>query len=94
MANEKHYGPQVPDEWTAKEKQVFKQLGIGNGEVALRRLIRGQRRINGKLYESIELIIKHLKNQSDGKKMSEELKKANKLNGLVPSADPPKCEGG
>jgi hypothetical protein len=90
----KHYGPQVPDEWTPKEKQVFRELGIGDGEVALRRLIRGQRRINGKLYDSIDLIIKHLKKQAKGNAVSRELKKAEKLNDQVPSADPPKCESG
>lgn len=92
MAKAKHYGPQVPDKWTAKEKQVFRQLGIGDGEVALRRLIRGQRRINGKLYDSIDLIISHLKKTT--KKATPELLKAEKLNDLVPSADPPKCESG
>jgi hypothetical protein len=90
----KHYGPQVPDQWTAKEKQVFRQLGIGDGEVALRRLIRGQRRINGKLYDSIDLIIAHLKKQAGSKGLSAALKKAEKLNDQVPSADPPKCESG
>jgi hypothetical protein len=90
----KQYQPPKKAEWTAKEKQVFKELGVGEGEVTMRKLIRGQRRINGKLYDSIDLIIKHLKKQSKGKALSAELKKADKLNELVPSADPPKCESG
>jgi hypothetical protein len=94
MTMAKTYGPQVPDKWTAKEKQVFKQLGVGDGELSLRKLIRGQRRINGKLYDSIDLIIAHLKKQAGGKTVSDELKKAEKLNDQVPSADPPKCESG
>jgi hypothetical protein len=88
----KLYGPQVPEEWTAEEEQVFTQLGVGNGEVSLRKLIRGQRRINGKLYDSIDLIIEHLKKTS--KKATPELREAERLNDLVPSADPPKCESG
>jgi len=60
----KQYQPPKKGEWNAKEKQVFKELGVGEGEVTLRKLIRGQRRINGKLYDSIELIIKHLKKTS------------------------------
>ena len=86
------YGPHVV--WTDEEKQVFEELGIGEDEVSLRKLIRGQRRINGKLYDSIDLIIKHLKNQAGEKAVSDELKKAEKLNDKVPSADPPKCESG
>jgi hypothetical protein len=88
----KQYQPPKKGEWTAKEKQVFKELGVGEGEVTLRKLIRGQRRINGKLYDSIELIIKHLKKIS--KKSTPELLEAERLNDLVPSADPPKCESG
>jgi hypothetical protein len=84
------YGPHAV--WTDAEKQVFEELGIGDGEVALRRLIRGQRRINGKLYDSIDLIIKHLKQTSNSE--TPELKEAETLNDLVPSADPPKCESG
>ena len=80
--------------WTDEEKQVFDELGIGEDELTLRKLIRGQRRINGKLYDSIDLIIKHLKNQAGEKAVSDELKKAEKLNDQVPSADPPKCESG
>ena len=80
------------EEWTAEEKKVFNELGIGWGDVSLRKLIRGQRRINGKLYDAIDLIIAHLKKTS--KEASPELKKAEQLNDLVPSADPPKCESG
>ena len=90
----KSYKQPRNNEWTSKEKQVFKELGVGEGEVTLRKLIRGQRRINGKLYDSIDLIIAHLKKQAGGKVMSAELKKAEKLNDQVPSADPPKCESG
>ena len=89
-----HYAGQYePDpKWTDEEQQVFDELGIGEGEVSLRKLIRGQRRINGKLYDAIDLIIAHLKKTS--KIETPELKKAEKLNDQVPSADPPKCESG
>ncbi len=84
------YGPHVV--WTDEEKQVFEELGVGEDEVSLRKLIRGQRRINGKLYDAIDLIIAHLKKTS--KIETPELKKAERLNDQVPSADPPKCESG
>jgi len=88
----KQYEPPKIDEWTDAEKQVFEELGVGEGEVSLRKLIRGQRRINGKLYDAIDLIIAHLKQTS--KTETPELQKAETLNDLVPSADPPKCESG
>jgi hypothetical protein len=89
----KKKSPKKEKPWTPQEKAVFRQLGVGEGEVSLRRLIRGQRRINGKLYDAIDLILAHLKNQAkDSKAATPELKKAEELNDLVPSADPPKCE--
>jgi hypothetical protein len=91
----KKKSPKREKPWTPKEKAVFRQLGVGEGEVSLRRLIRGQRRINGKLYDSIDLILAHLKKQARGSKAATpELEAAEKLNDLVPSADPPKCESG
>ena len=83
--------------WTAKEKRVFKELGVGEDEISLRKLIRGQRNLNGRFYESIELIIKHLNKQakksSKSKMATPELKKAGDLNDGVPG-DPPGCPVG
>ena len=66
--------------WTKEEQAVFAALGVGEGDVALRKFIRGQRRINGRLYEAIDLILAHLKKQAMGKVVSPELKKAEQIN--------------
>src|SRR5437660_1644668 len=70
--------------WTKEEQAVFSALGVSEGDVALRKFIRGQRRINGRLYEAIDLILTHLKKQTIGKAVSTELKKAEKINDGVP----------
>jgi hypothetical protein len=70
--------------WTNEEMAVFAALGVGEGDVALRKFIRGQRRINGRFYEAIDLILAHLKKQAMGKTVSTELKKAEKINDGVP----------
>jgi hypothetical protein len=70
--------------WTKEEQAVFAALGVGEGDLALRKFIRGQRRINGRLYEAIDLILVHLKKQATGKAVSIELKKAEKINDGVP----------
>ena len=96
MAGKESYGLQVPDVWNAKEKQVFRELEIGEGDVSLRRLIRGQRMINGKLYDALDLIVKHLKQQPAGKNKAGAalLKKAEKLVDAIPAEDPPRCQSG
>jgi hypothetical protein len=78
-----------------EEEAVFAAFGIGEGDVSLRRFIRGQRAINGRLYEAIELILdslprEHSKTSTlDFKKLAE----AKKINGGVPGP-PPGCGGG
>ncbi len=73
-----------------EEEAVFAAFGIGEGEVSLRDLIRGQRKINGKLYRAIGLILESLKKQS-GKASDPALDEAEKLNKGVPGP-PPGCE--
>lgn len=94
MATAKSYGLVNPGDWTPKEKRVFKELGIGEGDLAMRLLIRGQRRINGKLYDALDLVVKHLKAQPAGqsKAGSSALKEAEKLVDAIPADDPPRCE--
>ena len=48
-----------------EEEAVFAAFGIGEGEVSLRDLIRGQRKINGKLYRAIGLILESLRNSPE-----------------------------
>ena len=76
--------------WTKQERVVFKELGIGDGELGLRKLIRGQRRINGRLYEAIDLILAHL-GEGAFKAYPKQLVKAKRINDAVLSNDPPGC---
>lgn len=46
--------------WTTEELEVFDKLGVGEGNVSLRKLIRGQREINGRLYLALKLILDSL----------------------------------
>jgi hypothetical protein len=73
-----------------EEEAVFAEFGIGTGEESLRALIRGQRKINGKLYRAIDLILDSLKAQS-GKAPDPALVEAKNENDGVPGP-PPGCE--
>ena len=72
------------------EAQVFAEFGVGTGDVALRRLIRGQRKINGKLYEAIELILDALPTAKSKTSIPDaaKLAKAKKKNDGVPGPSP------
>jgi hypothetical protein len=72
-----------------EEEAVFAAFGIGTGEKSLRALIKGQRKINGKLYRAIDLILESLKKQS--KAADPALDEAQKINEGVPGP-PPGCE--
>lgn len=72
------------------DEDVFEIFGVGKGDVALRKFIRGQRAINGSLYRSIEDILDHLKTQS--KKASPGLKRAEKRNDDIPGKVAPFCK--
>ena len=76
------------DVWTKEEKAVFAAFGIGEGEVSLRRFISGQRKINGRLYTAIELILDSL---PKGKTANPSLATAKKINDGVPGP-PPGCD--
>src|SRR5204863_6956054 len=83
--------------WTKEEEAIFEEFGIGEGEVSLRRLIRGQRKINGRLYRAIALMLEAFDANKGNEKMklsssAEKLmNKARKLNAGVPG-DPPGCD--
>jgi hypothetical protein len=85
-------GSKKKDSWTKAERVVFKAFGIGEGEVSLRRFIRGQRRINKRLYQAIDLILDALPKQT-GKAASaanKKLARAKVINEGVPGP-PPGC---
>ena len=93
-ANAKQFKMPKKTEWTPKEKQVFKELGIGEGEVTLRKFIRGQRQINGRLYKAIDLIGEGLKADRKGqsKKHNDCVERACKINEEIPGKVPPYCD--
>ena len=74
----------------AKEKtdqQVFKEFGLGPDKKSLRELVSSQRKINGRLYKSIEAILDALpKGPSKGPLTLDfdALAKADKINEEVP----------
>ena len=74
-----------------KEKtaeDVFAEFGVGTGDVAMRKLIRGQRKLNKRFYKTLEAILDHLKKSK--KKPDQALLRAEKLNDGVPG-DGPGC---
>ena len=74
-----------------KEKtseDVFAEFGVGTGDVAMRKFIRGQRRINKRFYKTMEAILDHL-NKSQ-KNPDKALLRADALNEGVPG-DGPGC---
>ena len=75
--------------WTDEEKKVFDEFGVGLGDESMRRLIRGQRSINKRFYETLEVVLDRLsKNQKSGR--DEELERVIELNKGVPG-DSPGC---
>ena len=79
-----------PDEvWTAEEEKVFAAFGVGKNDLAMRRLIRGQRKINGRFYKAIDNILESLKSPSQGP--NDLLTKADNYNEGVPGP-PPGCD--
>jgi hypothetical protein len=78
--------------WTVDEKKVFDEFGIGLGDESMRKLIRGQRSINHRFYESIEVILARLPKLVSNKKTGkdEELERVIELNKGVPG-DSPGC---
>jgi hypothetical protein len=78
-----------------KEKtaeDVFAEFGVGTGDVAMRKFIRGQRKLNKRFYKTMEAILDHLKKGQDQKRPDQALLKAEKLNDGVPG-DGPGCGG-
>lgn len=73
---------------TKTAEDVFKEFGVGTGDVAMRKFIRGQRRINKRFYKTIEAILDHLKKNQ--KRPDQALLRAEKLNDGVPG-DGPGC---
>lgn len=78
------------EEWTADEEKVFNEFGVGSGDESMRRLIRGQRSINHRFYEAIEVILARLPKNEGKTGKDEELERVIELNKAVPG-DSPGC---
>ena len=82
------------------DEDVFKIFGVGTGDKALRAFISGQRKINGRLYKAIDLIVDALARTrtnvkmatADDKKRAAALDRAVKLNEVIPGKVPPYCD--
>ena len=72
------------------EEDIFKAFGVGKGEVSLRKFISGQRKINGRLYQAIDLIVEALRS-GPGKKNDSLIAKASEINNGV-LGQPPGCK--
>ena len=79
------------------DEDVFKIFGVGTGDKALRAFISGQRKINGRLYRAIDLILEGLPRNTgkmasaDDKKRSACLVRAARYNEVIPGKVPPFC---
>jgi len=84
----------MPDNirWNKDEKKVFKKLGVADDDTALRQLIRGQRKINGRIFFALTEILKAIPREGLGAKSIKALNKAQKVVAVIPGEDPPFCE--
>jgi hypothetical protein len=94
------------DPLTKGDFAAFKNLGVGEGDLSLRKLIKGQRRINGRLLAANQEIKKVLKalgrridritpvaaRKSASLEMGHSLKEITKHLGYVGGDEPPGCE--
>ncbi len=75
------------------DEEVFEIFGVGTetANIPLRKFISGQRKINGRLYEAIELILEALPKDSTSSAIDfKKLALAGQYNDGVPG-DPPGC---
>ena len=83
--------------FTPEEKKVFMKLNITDEDHGLKNLIRGQREINGKLYQAISATLTALEHHVEGtdlfkkgRSIKESIKLARNLIERVPGP-PPGC---
>ena len=67
------------------DQQVFKEFELGSDQKALRKLVSSQRKINGRLYKSIEAILDAFPRTKAGFSVDRaKLDQAEKINDKVP----------
>jgi hypothetical protein len=77
--------------WDQDEQDVMTQLGVGEDEIGLRNLITGQRKINGRLYTAIKLILDSLPAPEPGTPSADKIARAREITEGIPGP-PPGCD--
>jgi hypothetical protein len=87
--------------WTQDEEAVFKTLGVGPENLSMRKFIRGQRKINGKIFAALNLILDSSPKPAPGRlnvagtnKMAQARKIIAGIPGPPPGCEPLKGGGG
>jgi len=78
--------------WTIDEESVFDKLGVAKDDATLRMLIRGQRRINGRIFEALTVILNSFPTQNLDPESRRLLAEAKDIVKVIPGEDPPFCE--
>ena len=78
--------------WTIDEESVFDKLGVAKDDATLRMLIRGQRRINGRIFEALTVILNSFPTQNLDPESLRLLAEAKDIVRVIPGEDPPFCE--
>jgi len=79
--------------WDQDEQGVFDQLSVREDEIGLRNLISSQRKINGRLYLAIKLILDSLPAPEPGTPSAEKIARAREITNGGPGP-PPGCDVG
>jgi hypothetical protein len=77
--------------WTEGDDEVIRELGFaqGSGEA---RLVRGQRRINGRLFDAVNTLLRCIPRQDLSPEDLKALDDAITSIAKIPGEDPPRCE--
>ena len=78
--------------WTVDEKAVFEKLGVAAGDETLKLLIRGQRKINGRIFEALGRVLKCFPRDGLSAECLQALDEAKDIVDRIPGEDPPFCE--
>ena len=84
----------TPDDnsWNQEEEAVFEKLGVAENDSTLRLLIRGQRRINGRIFEALMDLLKCFPREGLSAECIKALDEAKSIVEKIPGEDPPFCQ--
>ena len=80
--------------WNQDEEAVFQKLGVPEADAALRLFIRGQRRINGRIFEALTDLLGCFPRNGLSAECVKALDEAKSIVDKIPGEDPPFCEQG